>query len=90
MTAIFTGRPTVFEAITARITCGRGVPLEPNPPPTCGEITRTAAASRPNACANVFCTLVTPWFESYIVIRPSSQIASVACGSIGLLCSAGV
>ena len=32
-----TGRPAARAASAARITCGRVVPLDPNPPPTCGD-----------------------------------------------------
>ena len=38
----------------------------------------------------VCATRKAPWFESYSVSPPFSQTAIVACGSIGLLCSAGV
>ena len=34
-----TGRPSSRAAIAARMTLGRGSPLEPNPPPTCALIT---------------------------------------------------
>ncbi len=88
--ATLTGRPTAWAAIAATTTCGRGVPFEPKPPPTCEAITRTCAGSSPNAWASVSRTELTPWFESYSVSSPPSHTAVAACGSIGLLCSAGV
>ena len=40
-----------FAAIAARTACGRGVPFEPKPPPTCWESTRTRSGSRSNTSA---------------------------------------
>ena len=60
VTATFAGRPTTCAAIAARITFGRGVPFEPKPPPTCGEITRTCRCSSPKAFAAVCRTGMTP------------------------------
>jgi hypothetical protein len=90
VSAAFTGRPTARAAIAASTTTGRGVPLEPKPPPTCGETTRTSSSSRPNTLAIVVRTAVTPCVESYSVSEPSPHTAVAACGSIGLLWSAAV
>ena len=60
VTASLTGRRSACEAMIATIRWGRGVPLEPNPPPTWGEITRTRSGSSPNTRATVFLTLTTP------------------------------
>src|SRR5581483_4049350 len=70
---------------------GRVVPLAPNPPPTCGEMTRTWSLRRPRTSAIVSRSADGPWVESYTVRFPrSSQDARLACGSIGLLCRIGV
>ena len=69
-----------------------GAPLEPNPPPTCGAITRICSVSSPRTGASVEATPCGDCVESYMVSNgPSgSQCAETACGSIGLLCSSGV
>ena len=90
MTASLTGLPVSLAQIAASTACGRGVPFDPNPPPTWWETTRTRSASRPSASASVWAARHAPWVESYSVSRWSSQMATVACGSIALLCSAGV
>src|ERR687893_16494 len=51
--ASLTARPVTLAVRAARTTVGRGVPLEPKPPPTCGETTRTWEASRSNTFASV-------------------------------------
>ena len=91
VSAILTGRPAARAARTARMACGRVVPFEPNPPPTCLEMTRTSALGMPRTFAIVSRSADAPWLESNTVSRPpESQAASAACGSIGLLCSTGV
>ncbi len=90
VTASFTGRPTWRAHIAARTTCGRGVPFDPNPPPTCGETTCTRSSSIAKTFAIARTTFQAPWLESYSVSPSPSQTATVACGSIGLLCSVGV
>jgi hypothetical protein len=65
--------------------------LDPKPPPTYGEVTRTSALSSPNSPASVVATPCAPWVESNSrTLGPGSQVAMQACGSIGLLCSIGV
>ena len=64
MVATLTARSTTFAAIAASTTFGRGMPLEPNPPPTCGEITRTCAGSSSKTFAIVLATPVALWVES--------------------------
>ena len=90
VTAHLTGRPVTRAAIAARITLGRGIPLAPNPPPTCSAITRTPPGSSPNTAAIWPAARDGPWVESYKVSMSPCHAAIVACGSIGLLCSAGV
>ena len=89
--ASFTGRPATLAATAARTSCGRVVPFEPKPPPTCGECTSTCPAGAPNSFATVpatsdaFCVVV-----HSVSVDSSSHIAIEACGSIGTLCSGGV
>jgi hypothetical protein len=90
LTAIFAGRPTIRAATAARMTVGRGVPLDPKPPPTCGEMIRTCSGSSPKTSAIVARAGAAPCVESWIVSRSPSHTAMLACGSIGLLCTAGV
>ena len=91
VTASLTGRAATFAAIAATMACGRGVPFEPKPPPTCGAITRTFASSIPNAFASTWRAGAAPCVESYSVrLSSSPQTAMLACGSIGLLWNAGV
>ncbi len=72
-------------------TCGRGVPFEPKPPPTCGAITRTLLRLEPERLRDGRrAPAPAPWFESWSVSPPPSHVAIVACGSIGLLWNAGV
>ena len=78
-------------AIAARTTCGRGVPFEPKPPPTWGEITRTRRGVETEGLRDRLARRSTRPGSSRTDVRPPpSQTAIVACGSIGLLCSAGV
>jgi hypothetical protein len=88
--ATLTGRSTTFAAIAASATFGRGSPLEPNPPPTCGEITRTWPGSSPNSLPIERATPEALCVESWSVRPPCSHAATVACGSSGLLWKAGV
>ncbi len=82
-----TGTPSVFAASAATTVCGRIVPLEPKPPPTCGEWTLTCSGSRPKTSASVPRIDQTPWEVSLIINLPSSRhCATHACGSIALLC----
>ena len=46
-----TGRPIAFAAIAASTTCDHAEPLQPKPPPTNGEITRTSSGSMPSVPA---------------------------------------
>ena len=85
-----TGRPVTRAAIAERIAGARASSLEPNPPPTCGETIRTALGSSPNAWATLSRTRAGACVVSYSVSRSSSQTASAACGSIGLLCVVAV
>lgn len=84
--ASLTGRPTCRAAIAASTGCGRGVPLEPKPPPTCSLMTVTCAGSMAKSAASVSRTALDPWLESCTVSRPSFQWATAACGSMGWLC----
>ena len=61
----FTGRPTARAAIAASTTCDHGVPLQPKPPPTYSDSTRTFFASSPNTCASLFS--IGLWFSTGIV-----------------------
>ena len=72
----FTGRSTTLAASAASTTFGRGVPLEPKPPPTCGESTRTWSGAMANSFASVSRTGATPWLESCSVSVPLSQTRS--------------
>jgi len=90
VTASFTGAPTTRAARTASTTFGRALPLEPKPPPTCSARTRTSAGSTPNSVARSPATALVPWVESQTVRASPSQTAVLACGSMGLLNSAGV
>ena len=85
-----TGRPVCRAAITTSARWGRASTLEPNPPPTYGVITWTRSGGSPNSVARSPRTRCGPWLESYTVSPSSVQTAIVACGSIGLLCTAGV
>ena len=51
-------------ASAARIACGRVVPLDPNPPPTCGEMTRTRSGGIPSTLAIVSRSADGPCVES--------------------------
>jgi hypothetical protein len=90
LSATFTGRPASRAASAARMACGRVVPFDPKPPPTCGEITRTRCAGRPSTEAIVSRSADGPCVESQTVSLPLPQAAIAACGSMGLLCWAGV
>ena len=46
----------LFAAIAANSTCGQTAPLQPNAPPTNGQITCTLSASIPNDAATMCCT----------------------------------
>ena len=87
--ASFTGRPgSARAAIAARMTLACGVPFDPKPPPTNGQITRTCSSSSPNTLATADRAGCTPWVESHRVSgtsAPGSHSAVVACGSSGLL-----
>ncbi len=76
-------------AITAATWCGRTA-LDPKPPPTCSDRTRTDPASREKRLASSIATSMLPWLESTTSSRPPSQRAVAACGSMGLWCSSGV
>ena len=93
VSASFTGRPgSACAAMAARTTLACGVPLEPNPPPTYGQITRTCSASRPKTVGDapphaVHALGGVPQRQRRR--RPSHSGRCEACGSIGLLCSIG-
>lgn len=55
-----TGLPVCRAAMTASTTWGRGVPFDPNPPPTCSETTVTCSVPSPNIRARLSRTLVEP------------------------------
>src|SRR5471032_2164386 len=59
-----TGRPVCFDAIAHNDTCDHDEPLQPNPPPTNGEITRTSPGETPSVLATANAALLTPWVES--------------------------
>ena len=84
LTTSFTGLPTIFAAIAARVAGGQVLPLQPKPPPTYGQITRTSAGLMPNKAASVCRVSETPCVAVHTVRRLPSQRAIVACGSIGL------
>ncbi len=86
-TETWTGRPVWRAAMAARTTWGRGVPLEPKPPPTCSEWTVMSSGPSPSTWARPSRTVVEPWLESWTVRCPSAQSALDACGSMGWLCS---
>ena len=90
VTAHLTGRPVTRAAMAARMTLARGIPLAPKPPPTCSAITRTCPGSSPNTAATCPAARDGPWVASYTVSVSPCHAATVACGSIGWLCSAGV
>ena len=79
-----TGRPSWRAASAARITCDHAEPLPPNAPPTNAERTCTRSGEMPKVLASVLRTPATYWVESSTDRRSPSQLASVACGSIGL------
>ena len=85
-----TGRPSWRDAIAARMTCDHAEPLPPNAPPTNDERTCTMSGEMPKVPASVLRTPATYCVESSIASRSPSQLASVACGSIGLWCCSGV
>ena len=64
VSATLTGRSTARAAMAARMACGRVVPLDPKPPPTCGETTRTRSVSSPSTAAIVSRSADGPWVES--------------------------
>jgi hypothetical protein len=49
----FTGRPACRAAIAASTTCDHVEPLQPNPPPTKGSMTRTVSGEMPSVFATV-------------------------------------
>ena len=84
-----TGRPAARRAASAAATWwALARDLEPNAPPTNGEITVTRLGFRPKTCASCSAIREAPWLESYIVrCSPSPapvHTATVVCGSIGL------
>jgi hypothetical protein len=85
-----TGRPSWRDAIAARITCDHAEPLPPNAPPTKDERTCTSSGEMPKVLASVLRTPATYCVESSMDSFSPSQLASVACGSIGLWCWNGV
>ncbi|MNT66204.1 hypothetical protein D3C72_2042510 [compost metagenome] len=89
-TTSLTGRPACCAAIAASTTCDHTEPLQPKPPPTNGQTTRTFSAGMPSVPDTALRTPVMYWVESYSVSSSPSQLAIVACGSIGLWFSIGV
>jgi hypothetical protein len=59
-----TGRCVLRAAIAASTTCDQADPLQPNPPPTYGEMTRTFSAGIPSFLASALRAPMTPWVES--------------------------
>ena len=59
-----TGRPVCFAAIAHNDTCDHDEPLQPKPPPTNGEITRTSPGDMPNVFAIACAAPLTPCVES--------------------------
>ena len=88
--ASLTGQPASFDAIAASITCDQVSPLQPKPPPTNGDTTRTLSAATPSVLAAVRRTPEMLWVESYSVSASPSHAAMVAWGSIGWWLSSGV
>ena len=62
--ASLTGRPSWRAAIAASTTCDHTEPLQPKPPPTNGEITRTFSSAMPKRFASVLRQPKTPCVES--------------------------
>ena len=85
-----TGRRTALATSAVRMTCGHARPAPPKPPPTKGDRTRTLPAWSPKARATWLRTLTGHCVLSYSVRVPAGDhTAMVACGSMGLWCSAG-
>ena len=81
----FTGRPTLRAAIAARMVCHQNDPLQPNPPPTNGEITCTLSGEMPNTCAQMARSATTACVVSYSVTLSPSHAAMLAWGFHGIM-----
>ena len=86
----FTGRPSFRAAMAASGTCDHTEPLQPKPPPTKGQMTRTLSFGTPSVLASVCCAPLMYWVVSYTVKRSPCQRAMEAWGSMGLWCCMGV
>ena len=85
-----TGLPSCRAAAAASAQCVHGNSLPPKPEPRYREITRTFSFGSPNICAMTLRAFTTPCVESYTVSDDGpSQIAVVACSSMGLWVSGG-
>ena len=87
---IFTGRLAFSAAMAASTTCDQVEPLQPKPPPTKGDTTRTRSSAMPSVFATVSFTPEMYCVLSYSVRLFRSHAAMVACGSMGLCVSIGV
>ena len=80
-----TGRPvrSAHAPTTTYSECSPAFP--PNPPPTCGVMTRTFSFSKLSAAQNCPCTRCGIWFDTHNVMRPvsGSTAAAAPSGSIG-------
>ena len=90
LTTSLTGLPSCRAAAAASGQCVQGNSLPPKPEPTNFVMTRTFSFGKPNICASTLRRLTTPCDDSYSVNVDPSQIAVVACSSMGLCVSAGV
>jgi hypothetical protein len=78
------GRPSRLATQQTTACSGSAANFAPNPPPTSGVTTRTAAGSTPSMAASTPRVSCAPWFGSHTVSLPSSpQIAAAALVSIG-------
>src|SRR5450432_2607463 len=83
-TTRLTGRFTAAAAIAAAKVCVHCEPLQPNPPPTYGQMTCTFFRGMPKAFARLELAPITAWVASHTVRRSPCHSAIVAESSIGL------